>query len=198
MRHRVLVVLFLLLATACAGSTPPPAGPPPDAGIALPPAETLCYRGMSHFSAPDGSPLGPGGVMVRRTVDPAAGRIVEDVITYDEPDEQPPSERVLETTVEGNGFSFDFEGGHGEGELVGEPWAWTSWRSETTLADGMRVVSEDEVSGRDIAFRQQVFDSTGSLVVVIEGVLARIRCEEWESLREPALSGQLISDMQVP
>jgi hypothetical protein len=188
--------LLVLVGCPTATTVAPETAPPPTEP--LPAAETLCYRGMSHFSAPDGTSLGNGGVMARRTVDPAASRIVEEVVEYDSPNEEPPAERVLEATVEGDRFTFDFEGGRGSGTLTGEPWAWTAWRSETTLADGMRVVSQDEASGRDIAFRQQVFDPAGAPVVAVEGMLNRIRCEEWETLRPLALSGQLISDMQVP
>jgi hypothetical protein len=188
--------LLSLVGCTTATTVAPETAPPPTAP--LPPTGTLCYRGMSHISAPDGSSLGSGGVMVRRTVDPAASRIVEEVVEYDAPNEEPPAERVLAATVEGDRFTFAFEGGQGSGTLTGEPWLWTSWRSETVLADGMRVVSEDEASGRDIAFRQQVFDASGAPLVVVEGVLLRIQCEEWETLAPLALSGQLISDMQVP
>ena len=197
MRTLPIGCAILVLASGCPATsgTPEPVAPPTGP---LPAAETLCYRGMSHFSAPDGTSLGAGGVMARRTVDPAASRIVEEVIEYDAPNEEPPAERRLEATVDGDRFAFDLDGWHGSGTLVGEPWAWTSWGSETVLEGGMRVVSEDEASGRDIRFRQQVFDAAGAPVVIVEGLLQRIRCEEWETLEPLALSGQLISDMQVP
>jgi hypothetical protein len=190
------VALSALVGCTTATTVAPETAPPPTEP--LPAAETLCYRGMTYFSAPDGSSLGYGGIMARRTVDPAGSRLVEDVVEYDLPSEEPPEERTLEAIVEGDRFTFDFEGGRGSGTLTGEPWAWTAWRSETTLDDGTRVASEDEESGRDIRFRQLVFAPSGAPAVLVEGLLTRIRCEEWETLRPLALSGQLISDMQVP
>jgi hypothetical protein len=187
---------FALLGCTTATTVAPETAPPPPAP--LPPAETLCYRGMRHFSAPDGSSLGSGGVMVRRTIDPAASRIVQEAIQYHAPDGSPPVQRLLEATVEGERFTIALEGGSGSGTLKGDPWAWISWNSEITLPDGTRVVAEDEASGRDIAFHQQVLDHSGTPQMLVEGVLLRIRCEEWETLAPLALSGQLISDMQVP
>lgn len=195
MRELLRLVPFVIL-WGC-DSTPRPVEPEP-APPGLPEATTLCYRAMSRISVPDVGVLGSSGLLVRRTIDPATSRIVEEVVEFDAPQEQPPREYVLDATVDGERFTFELEGGRGEGRLVGEPWAWTGWSSETTLADGSRVVSEDEASGRDIRFRQQVFDPTGAPVVVAEGLLNRISCREFETLRPLALSGQLISDMQTP
>jgi hypothetical protein len=187
---RVLLGLTLL----CAASACVPGEPEPDPSDDPLPDETRWYIGVSETSFPGV----PGGleeeVLIRRTVSPEHGTLVESVIS--EGGTSTPARFEIEGTVTVGesesswtfGFSDasgDFEG---EGTLHGEAWAWDSWESTTTYVTGpyvgSYVESEDERTDDGIVASKRVYSPEDHFEASIDEVLERVDEAAWDARAE--------------
>ena len=176
------IVAALALA-ACSGPAPHPTPPV----VTLPPATTLCYAGMS---------VGMGQTartVARRTVDPAARQIVEDVRHDDGGAHGAKSFHVV-MTVEGDHFTMTEAGNafRGSGTLVGEPWRWTSWSSTAEIPNaGITVSSEDELTDRGMVATKQI-KRDGKVLGTSKDELKAFDCATWDAavaeLAAPAIN----------
>src|SRR5205823_6640 len=138
-RMRQLTAVVVLLGLGCSSSRG--AEQPTAQGDA---PSITCYAGVVTRVQPDATQVGVEHALVRRTVDRKRSVIVEEVVVTDR---SPAVESVVTMFVQGNQVRMTeshkmFEG---EGELQGEPWKWTRWHTVSTLADGAKVESEDEL-----------------------------------------------------
>jgi len=129
--------------------------------------------------------------VVRRTVDPGARQIVEDVRHDGAGAEGARSFHVV-MAVAGDRFTLREVGGAftGTGTLSGEPWRWTSWTSTSQIsAAGVEVTSEDEVTETGLAATREI-RKAGQVVGTTAEQLQAFDCAAWDqaeaSLAVPA------------
>lgn len=184
-----LLVTALSLGCATGGGDPRPAttaAPPPPVSDAVPTIEkplpatppspasatgpVTCYYGPVTQTPNDGEPRVTADLLIRRTLEPEASRIVEDSVRFDHGrnangDRRPRTYRSL-YTVQDNGFELSEESGaySGIGTLEGEPWRWTAWDFAYTLESGIRVTGRYEVRPAEAGADGQA----GSLLLVGE------------------------------
>jgi len=165
-----LVGLSWLL-VGCSG---PPA-PAPAVPSAPPAKTTLCYAGLT-------TGLGQRArTVMRRTVDPAARQIVEDVSHGDAGSHRVTQFHVV-MDVAGDRFTMTETGGAftGTGTLTGEPWRWTSWTSTSQLAAaGIEVESAGELTEAGIKIADQI-RKDGQVVGTTARQLRPFDCAEWD------------------
>lgn len=93
-------------------------------------AVTTYYLGETKMMSPDGKLLRTSLSLVKRVVDQKAGRIEEHVLSVGEKESKA---FVATLEVRGARFAVSERSGAftGDGELVGEAWKWTEWKSVT-------------------------------------------------------------------
>ena len=175
---------------APAPAEPPPAAAAADPAVGPPLERVRCFAGVQRVSLSAGGEQPGAATVVRRTLDPAAGRIVEDVLRVDPLPHVPPRVYTVVYEVDGDRVELAESGGAyaGSGTLRGESWRWTGWRSEYALTSGIRVESESEVdaAGR-LVTRQQVYGPDGRQVMTIEQTAEPLALDECDRrLREAA------------
>lgn len=159
---------------ACSGAQHPPASPPP--AEPPPPSTTTCYAGTS---------IGMGQsarTLARRTVDPAAHQITEDVSHDDQAAHGTKSFHVV-MTVDGDHFTMTEANNafRGSGTLVGDPWRWTSWSSTSEIPDtGITVDSDDEVTETGMTATKQI-KRGGTVVGSTRDELKVFDCAKWDA-----------------
>jgi hypothetical protein len=130
--------------------------------------------------------------IARRTLDPAAGQIIEDVVNND--GKAPKGFRVV-MIVEGNRFTMAEAGGafRGTGTLTGEPWRWTSWTSTSQLPNTtITVESDDELTPAGMKATKQI-KRGGALVATTTDELTRFDCAAWDKAKA-ALDAPVLDD----
>jgi len=178
---RLAVALSFWL--GCSGpSIPPSASPSVAPGERAAPAAptTACYAGVS--SAGDHKVR----TIARRTVDPAARQIVEDV-SHGETGSYGTRRFHVVMNVDGDHFTMKEAGGAftGTGTLVGEPWQWTSWTSisqvpEAGVEAGLEIESRDELTSTGIQATKQI-RKDGKVVTTAIEQLTAFDCAEWDA-----------------
>lgn len=167
---RRLVGLVSLL-VGCSG----PAAPAPVVPAAPPAKATLCYAGLT-------TGLGQRArTVMRRTVDPTARQIVEDVSHGDAGSHRVTQFHVV-MDVAGDQFTMKETGGAftGTGTLTGEPWRWTSWSSTSQLvAASIEVESDGELTETGIKIANQI-RKDGKVVGTTAEQLKPFDCAEWD------------------
>lgn len=126
-----------------------------------------CYVGTTTVTGADGEVLVDGAPTVLwRTLEPSDKRIVEKGVNFDG---RRIEEMELTYDVEGDRFSGTGVGFEIDGELAGEPWAWTQWSSTSTFPDGSRVVSNERLQG-SVLHAHKTFHNAGEVeqVTVVE------------------------------
>lgn len=124
------------------------------------------YEGTSTALLPSGRSVPNGVILARRTVDPSAGTIVEQVVSDDR--RRPPAEYVIEMRVQGGSFTMrvaDSSSALGEGTLDGDPWRWPVWRSTSRLPGGLRVESVDTLSGGVLVAHKTIIGADGAVML---------------------------------
>ncbi|MEZ4400386.1 MAG: hypothetical protein R3B06_10230 [Kofleriaceae bacterium] len=153
------------LLVACVTPPPPPATPAPT-------AEARCYRGdVSVHAGPDDAEVARMPTVVRRTTDPTAGTIVEEVTQRGDAGVET---YVVTMTVDGKAFAMAERSGAftGAGALTGEPWRWDQWTSTSTLPDGSTVTSTD---------RRTISGLTATKVVTRDGAAVATLHEDYQA-----------------
>jgi hypothetical protein len=168
-----LVGLVALLVGCSGPAVPAPAAPPVPA--APPATTTVCYAGVM-------TGLGQRvRTILRRTVDPKARQIVEDVSHGDAGSHRVTQLHVV-MDVAADRFTMKETGGAftGTGTLTGEPWRWTSWSSTSQLAGaGIEVESDGELTETGIKIADQI-RKDGNVVGTTAEQLKPFDCAEWD------------------
>ncbi|CAN5797020.1 hypothetical protein BH11MYX3_BH11MYX3_42150 [soil metagenome] len=176
------LALAVVLA-ACSGSTAHSTNP----AAPLPAANTTCYAGMSNGMGQSARTI------ARRSVNPAAGTITEDV-THDEGGAHGAKSFHVLMQVEGDHFTMTETGDafRGSGTLVGEPWQWTAWSSTSEIPNtGITVASDDEITPIGMTATKQI-KRNGQVVATTKEELKTFDCAEWDkavaALAQPPLA----------
>lgn len=152
------------------------------AGADEPAVETRYYLGESKMTTPDGKLVRTSVSLVKRVVSQKDGRIEEHVLSVGEK-ESKAFVVVLEVTGSKFAVSERSKAFTGEGELTGEAWKWTGWRSVTKLAGGAgTVTSEDKLTDRGLAARKTFAGADGKVALRFEDDLAPIGQKTYEVL----------------
>lgn len=168
---RLAVVLPLVL-LGC--SAPPPVAPVAPVAGPPPAASTTCYAGVSRGMGQTARTI------ARRTVDPAARRILEDV-TREEAGPRGPQSFHVVFEVDGDHFTMTETGGAftGSGTLAGEPWRWTSWTSTAKIPHTtIEVESDDELTPIGLKAAKQI-RRDGKVIATTAEELQTFDCAEW-------------------
>jgi hypothetical protein len=166
------LVGLLSLLVGCSGPAAPAAAVP-----AAPPAtSTVCYAGVT-------TGLGQRvRTVMRRTVDPTARQIVEDVRHGDAGSHRVTQFHVV-MDVAVDRFTMKETGGAftGTGKLTGEPWRWTSWTSTSQLAGaGIEIESDGEITETGIKIADQI-RKDGHVIGTTAEQLKPFDCAEWDN-----------------
>ena len=154
----------------CSGPAKPPVAP-----AALPAASTACYAGVT---------IGMGQrarTIARRTIDPAAGQIIEDVSNDDAGAHGARSFHVV-MKVAGDQFTMTESSGAftGSGTLAGDPWRWTSWMSTAQIPKaGIEVSSDDELTPKGMKATKEI-RKDGKVLATTTEELATFDCADWD------------------
>jgi len=150
-------------------------------------ATTRYYEGTSTATLPTGRSVPNGVIIARRTVDPVAGTVVEDVVSND--GRRPAAEYVFTMRVRGASFTMHAADGSqlGEGTLDGDAWRWTAWRSTTRLPGGIRVESVDTLLADGLVAHKTIFGSDGALTLTTTERLSSIDAARFDQRRAAIL-----------
>ena len=150
-------------------------------------ATTQYYEGTSTAMLPTGRSVPNGVILARRTVDPEAGTIVEQVVSND--GRRPAAEYVIEMQVRGGAFAMRGADGTalGEGTLDGDPWRWMVWRSTSRLPGGIRVESVDTLSTGALVAHKTIFGSDGAVMLTTTEHLSSIDAARFAKRRAEIL-----------
>jgi hypothetical protein len=147
-------------------------------------AAVSCWFGPSTQRPPDGAERPGAELLVRRTAEPAASRIVEETVRFDSASGVRPRLYTVVYRVDGDRFELaERDGGYsGQGTLRGDPWAWTAWRSVYTLVSGIRVEAEQVIEERDgeavLHGERVAYGPDGSAALTLREELRRIDEDE--------------------
>ena len=167
---------WLLALAACSAS---PKSPPPRVQPIA--ATTTCYAGTS---------VGTVGMeqtartIARRTLDPTAGTIIEDV-AHDGAGAHGAKSFHVEMVVTGAQFTLTETGGAfaGTGQLNGDPWKWTSWSSVSQIPKvGIEVASDDELTEVGMKATKQITQG-GKLIATTVDELRTFDCAQWDAVK---------------
>ena len=163
--------LATVVILGCSGPAKPPPAPP----AALPAATTVCYAGVSTGMGQRSRTI------ARRTVDPAAGQIVEDV-SHDDAGAHGAKSFHVVMQIQGDRFTMTETGGAfaGTGTLAGEPWRWTSWSSTSQIPKvGVEVSSDDELTAKGMKATKEI-RKDGKVLATTTEELAAFDCADWD------------------
>jgi hypothetical protein len=184
----------VLLLFACGSSKPSPAGPGapgPGAPAAtkVGPAGDLAtyYVGTSEAHAGAHS-LFKGEVAAQRVVSRQAGTIVETVAESGDK----PAEFIVTMQVQGAHFTMTEAAKTftGEGDLVGDPWAWTHWSSTSTMPDGATVTSNDALTASGLHVEKHYTGQGNGIVFDIVEELTAVDQATYQAKRTQIMSQQ--------
>jgi hypothetical protein len=111
-----------------------------------------CYEGRTTIPRPDRSSPQDLAIVIKRTVDPAAQEIDEQVIEF--PNAQ--LEFDLVEHVVGNAFTFEERNGlyRGTGTMeAGSPWGWTAW-SWTVRGGDLNIESHYQLTPEGLSIHR--------------------------------------------
>jgi hypothetical protein len=168
--------LAVLVVAGCTAGTHPVA--PATNPTATTSTTTECYAGLS---------TGMGQhtrTIARRTVDPVAKQIIEDV-SHDDAGAHGAKSFHVVMSVDGDHFAMTEAGGAftGTGTLVGEPWQWTSWTSISQIPDSpITVESHDEITPTGMKATKQIKQS-GTVVATTTDELKSFDCAQWDEAK---------------
>jgi hypothetical protein len=141
MCSRSILGLFVCTLLACGGNAAPPTAAPVPQKVAEPNAESESYyAGTMTVSSPDGLKAygPPKTALVRRTLNPAKGTIVEavmqDKLIVATWTLKPGSKTVFDVTDADHTFS-------GTVTVVGDPWQYSAWDYAINMADGSGAIT---------------------------------------------------------
>lgn len=143
-----------------------------------PTASTDCFAGVSTGMGQTSHTI------ARRTVDPVARTITEDV-SHDNAGAHGAKSFHVVMTVDGDRFTMTESGGAftGTGSLVGEPWQWRSWSSVSQIpATSITVESHDELTSAGMTATKQITQG-GKLIATTTDDLKPFDCAQWDEAK---------------
>lgn len=168
---RHLLAASTLALVACSSHAPA------TAPVAPPPASTACYAGYSTGMGQRARTI------ARRTVDPAAHQILEDV-SHDDAGAHGAKSFHVVMAVDGDRFTMTERGGAftGTGTLVGPAWQWTAWTSTSQIPHTtITVASSDELTATGMRATKQIMQD-GKLLGTTTDELQTFDCAEWDKV----------------
>ena len=144
--------------------------------------ETSYYLGESKMTTPDGKLIRTSLSLVKRVVNKKESRIEEHVLSVGEKESRA---FVVTMDVKDSKFTVSEKSGSftGAGELTGEAWRWTEWKSVTKLAVGVgTVTSEDKLTERGVSAKKTFTGADGKVAFRLDEALAPISPKTYEVL----------------
>ena len=144
--------------------------------------ETSYYLGESKMTTPDGKLIRTSLSLVKRVVNKKESRIEEHVLSVGEKESKA---FVVTMDVKGSKFTMSEKSGSftGDGELMGEAWRWTEWKSVAKLAGGAgTVTSEDKLTERGLSAKKTFAGADGKVAFRFDEALAPISPKTYQVL----------------
>jgi len=172
-----------------------PQTPPPPSSEALLHSSATCYFGPVTESGAQAAGEGDGeptaDLLLRRTLQPEASRIVEESVRFDRTPGARPRPYTVILDVDGDAVTLTESDQRysGSGMLHGVPWRWDSWDLTYTLTSGIRVDArcalDDGDGGEDAAAvlhcERIAYGPDGAAALRLSEDLTRISMAECES-----------------
>lgn len=195
-RTIVLAACVAAVAGACASTpTAPPAEPAAAPPVEAPSAQAAgvrCWETEEQVTLVTGADQPGARRVLRMTLAPGEGRVVQDALRFDPNPQVPPRLFTVAWQVEGDAFTLSDEEGKisGSGTLVGAPWSWTGWTAESRLGSGIRLQEQATIGDEgELLLERQVFGPDGGAVMTIREEGTPLAAEECERrLAEVAVS----------
>lgn len=130
-------------------------------------AETRYYLVEGAMELPTGRRVGTSLSLAKRTVDRAAGKIEEVVLSMR--GQEPALETITLIQIDGEKVTLSSpQGGFsGQGKLRGPEWDWTQMTFTVKMDQGTTVEGEDEFAPESITATKRVLGSDGKLQIII-------------------------------
>ena len=130
-------------------------------------AETRYYLVEGIMELPTGRRVGTSLSLAKRTVDQAAGKIDELVLSMR--GQEPALETTTVIRVEGEKATLSSpEGGFsGQGKLSGPEWAWTQMTFTVKMNQGTTIEGQDDFAPDSITATKRVLGPDGKLQIII-------------------------------
>jgi hypothetical protein len=147
-----------------------------------PTVTTQYFLGESKMLSPDGKVVRTTISLVKRVLKPSENKIEEHVLSTDE--KTPAKAFVVVFAVTGNKFTLtdDSKVFSGGGELKGDAWKWTAWKSTTQLPGGATVVSEDKLTDHGMTATKTYSTGDGKPQYLFEEKLDNVSAKTYEIL----------------
>jgi hypothetical protein len=143
------------------------------------------FMGESKFSAPDGTPMFTGLIIVEKTMSPGEQLIVERAIEVQ--NGKPTYEYTMNMKVSGSSFTLA-DSAHtvtGKGELHGTPWHWTYFKGTFKTSTGIKIDDENFMSDPAVVVaRKKISKEDGTLLMVEDACLHSISEESFKLLEK--------------
>jgi hypothetical protein len=140
------------------------------------------YLGESKMTMPDGKLLRTSLTLVKRVVNQKESRIEEHVLSVTDKESRP-FVTVLQVKDSKFTVSEKSKAFTGDGELVGEAWKWTGWKSVSKLANGAgTVTSEDKLTDQGLEAKKTFAGADGKVSLHFEEKLLPISQKTYEIL----------------
>ena len=177
--------LFVALALACTATASLAAEP----RLGL---ETQYFAGESQVFDGTGQQAGSSKVVIKREIWTHEKLIIEDaVIRYSGPGAKPDF-FVTVSRWDGDRMRIVEKNDvfRGQGTLIGEEGHWTAWNSQSQMADGMRIESDDHLLADHLETHKRILKPTGGLVFDIHENLKIVTEPEFQEAWKQASQKQ--------
>jgi len=146
-------------------------------------AHTDYYVGDLRTLSSQGEVQGHSLVLTKRTQDPAAKVIIEEVLHL--PAQGEPTVLTQVIQVNGNHLTLldSSKRIRGEGTLHGKAWAWEKWDVEGTVDGNRKFKSRSHLAGGNLLVRKEFYDVAGKLKTIFSEEYRPITQDLYEMLQ---------------
>ena len=157
------------------------------------PADSVEYYYGDSFATLPGAPEGQETVstyLVRRSLFPGQSRITEELIPTGGGEHYLVT---MEVDAEAATLELEFQDGSytGTGTLIGPPWAWTGWQTQSTsTVDGSTVTSTDVLGETALIVDKVVRDPAGNPVLLLHEEFEVMSQSAWQEIHDQVPAGR--------
>ena len=154
--------------------------------------ETQYFAGDSVVQDAAGQTAGTSKIVIKRQIWTREKMILEDsVIRYSGPGATPDFYLTV-SRWDGDRMHIveKTDSFRGQGTLVGEEGHWTAWNSQSQMADGVRIESDDHLLADHLETHKRLFKPTGELIFDIHENLKLVSEAEFQKAWQQASQKQ--------
>lgn len=153
-------------------------------GFSSPTPTTSHWLGEIKVSSPLGREPGTSLSLVKRTLDPKANLIVEDILHVNQREASKPYLMIYQMDKSLKSFSVRAADGaiSGTGSFSGNLWHWDQWKVDATLKDGTHFRSQHHNAKGRTLVKKEFLDPQGKVRLIYSEELKEISPELYDLL----------------